>query len=1202
MSGFDLSEEQKQVVENRGGALLVSAAAGSGKTRVLVDRLFRHITEDKNDVTDFLIITFTRAAASELRGRIAKELNARLAADSNNRHLRRQLLLVHRAEIKTIDAFCSSLVRENVHLLPEDGQGHRLTSDARTMDEQEATALKARVMEKVLEDYYAEAEAGEGDTALADCFGFGRDDGALVQLIGELFLKVQSHAFPERWIEENRRRWRELSEETCRELYAAPLQKQLAVKARHAAKSLRKWSLDMERTERIAACYGESFSDAADSLDALARVAETGEWDAVAAFPACFGTLKSYRTRKGEDGELSAEEEAGKQEADRYKGLWKATKDSMTKALKPFSVPFATRMEELRSVAPLMEKLLTLTEDFSRRYREEKIRRNITDFSDQEHDALRLLCREDGTQTELGKEISARYTEVMVDEYQDTNEVQDRLFAAVSSEGKNLFVVGDVKQSIYRFRLADPTIFLEKYKRYADAKEAEEGMPRKIVLSRNYRSRNEVLQAVNFVFRNILSEEFGEMNYGEEEALHLGKTDYVSHEDSLPEFCLLDFTPGEDDGIRTAKRHEAEARYVAERIDRMLREGFPVQDGDGRLRPVRPEDFAILLRAATGMAPLYRSALAERNIPCAAESSDVFFETLEIAVTFQILQIIDNPHQDVPLISVLSSPVFGFTPDDLARIRAGAGEGDFFTALMKKQDDERVRVFTERLREVRLLAKDRSVSALLSYLYDEWNLLGIFGACAGGRERRRNLMLLLQYVETLEASGYRGLFALTNELRERIASGNPPKTPSGGETNGVRILSIHKSKGLEFPVVILADLGHRFNISDYSDPVLVHPQMGLGPRAIDLKLHIRYPTLADLAVKARLEQEAKAEELRVLYVAMTRAKEKLIMVASMKDFGKYLKKQIPKVSLPVEPGTLADASAFADWLILALLARKEAEPLYDFAELERKDAPYADETPWRIRVENLLPYAEAYRGKAREKEESTEKVSLSFDPELLDFVYPHLPETTMPTVLSATAIADSDAAARTPHRREMTSPAFLSPGKKLTGAEAGTATHLLMQYIDFSTQASETALQEELQRLRREGRMTAEQTEAVRVDEVLRFLESPLAEELRRAKRVEREYQFSLLTEARRYAPEAGESETLLLHGVMDCWYETEKGETVLLDFKTDRVFGDALTARAEAYRRQIEVYDDALLRIEERKAGRKYLYFFSEGKMISVL
>ena len=864
MAKLNLTEQQRSAVENRGGSLLVSAAAGSGKTKVLVERLFRYVTEEHCHIDDFLIITYTKAAAAELRSKIAAELSKRLADAPGDRHLRSQLLRVYQADIKTVDAFCTALLRENTHLLAKEGERYTLTPDFRVLDENDAKLLRQRVLDRVLGRFYDDLD--EGGALLADTLGAGRDDSALAALVLETYEKLQSHAYPAAWLERNRAVWEHCGGDFNDTPYAAELLAVVRRKGLHHMTVLRRAALATEGGDLYKG-YGEKFLMASRSL---APLAASWNWEAARdslehiEFP-------RLTTPKGmkDDPEVL-----------RLKKLWEGAKESVKKLGTFLSVSGEEAMEDLGTMAPAMTALLKLAADFAEAYRVEKLRKNCADFSDQEHLALELLVAGDGSPTELGRQVAGRYREILVDEYQDTNEVQNAIFRAVSREGQNLFTVGDVKQSIYRFRLADPTIFLNKYQRFKPAETAADGEERKILLSKNFRSRQEILDAANFIFSNILSVDMGEMEYGEDELLHFGAAYYPPRTDCDTEFHLISARQKSAEEERPVKKLTAEARFTARRIRQLLDEGYPVTGEDGNLRPCRPEDIVILMRSPGSRSAAFAQAMAEQGVPCSFEESGSFFESVEIAVTLSLLEVIDNPRQDVPLISVLRSPVFGFTPDRLALIRSHDRDGDFYDALLA-DDGEDARSFLATLSALRETAADMSVCRLLWHIYNTLDLLGIFGAMDGGPVRQENLIALTRYAERFESSGYRGLFAFITQLRRLMEAGEAPEVKITGGTGGVQLMSIHKSKGLEFPIVFLCDLDHAFSRQDFDMPVLVHPALGLGPRCIDLKRKIRYPTMARLALEEKLRRENLAEEQRVLYVAMTRPKEKLILVDAM---------------------------------------------------------------------------------------------------------------------------------------------------------------------------------------------------------------------------------------------------------------------------------------------------------------------------------
>ncbi|MBE7003614.1 MAG: helicase-exonuclease AddAB subunit AddA [Ruminococcaceae bacterium] len=1176
-----LTNEQRAAVEDRGRGLLVSAAAGSGKTRVLVERLFSYVQNEGANLDDFLIITYTRAAAAELRGKIAAALSARLEKDPGNEHLRRQLLRVYRADIKTVDAFCTALLRENCHLLGEDEAGRALRPDFRVLDEQEAAAMRERVLTRTLEQFYEGLSDGDGGTCLADTLGAGRDDRALAELVSELYEKVQAQSYPERWLREQEARWAELPERIEDTEYGVRLLHALRAKALHWASVLENGAREAEEDEKLAKSYAVSFHAAASQLSALADAAGQG-WDAARAALLPFPRLVS--ARGVENGALK----------ERLKCLWDKDRASMGEFAGWFTASSEETAGDLRTVADAMIALLRLTEDFLRGYAAEKRRRNAADFSDQEHEAIRLLLGADGTPTELARTVGDRYREIMVDEYQDTNEVQNCIFEAISKDGTNLFTVGDVKQSIYRFRLADPTIFLDHYERYPHAAEAAPGERAKLILSRNFRSRPEILDAANFVFSNILSKEMGELDYGADEALYPGAEQPTS-EQYRTEFHLLDPSGGDDgEGLRAP---EAEAAFVAGYIRRMLDEGFPVTDDQTHeKRGVREEDIVILMRSPGSRLTAYRQALESRGIAVSADAGEDFFSSVEVSVVFALLQVLDNPRQDVPLIAVLRSPLFGFTADRLALLRGAMRDGDFYDALLAGEGED-VASFLSTLRSLREAAQGMSVRRLLARIYDECNVLGIFGAMPGGRERKENLIAFASLAEQFETAGFRGLFAFVSHLRE-LSGGF---SSAGAQTAaGVRIMSIHKSKGLEFPVVILADLARKFNNMDFTGSVLVHPKLGLGPERVDMERRIHYPTAARLAVRQALRREMKAEELRLLYVAMTRAKEKLVMVHTRSGAARHIEELLASASCPVLPEAVDDGKCLGDWVMLPLLCRPEAEPLRALAGFDAARLVTPTDSPWLVEVHGLESAAESQAAPESDSEICRAEPGAAPDMDALSWTYPWPGSTELCAKLTATQLkgraADAEIAEQAklpPRLRSLARPRFVEEHTKLTGAERGTAIHLVMEHLRFDCEATADAVRAEIDALRDRRLLTPEQAEAADAEAIARFLRSSLAARIRAGTGVEREYRFSLLSPARAYDALAAPEDSVLLQGVVDCFFE-EDGELVVLDFKTDRITQEELAERAAYYQPQLEAYASALSRITGKRVKERILYFFA--------
>lgn len=1179
MAEIKLTEQQQQAVDNRGGSLLVSAAAGSGKTKILVERLFAQIEEQSCSVDEFLIITYTRAAAAELRGKIAKELSKRVAQQPENEHLRRQLFRVYQAEIKTVDAFCGSLLRENVHLLAP-VNGRSLTPDYRLLDEQEGQILQDRVLHRVMDTFYEGLEQGDEQAQkLAETLGAGRDDRRLTELVLDLYNKLQSHPYPEQWLRENRQAWESVPNHLTDTPYGALLLQDTVDCALFWSGRLRRAVEEMAAFPAVEAAYSPSFLTVAETLASVPTKAMQG-WQAMQELNFAFPKFKPVR---GEENENCKE---------RMKKLRDRCQKEMKGAMEIFAASEEEHLEDLRAMAPAMLALTELTEHFMRAYREEKVRRNTADFSDQEHYAIELLTDTDGNPTELARQVAGRYREIMVDEYQDTNEVQNSIFRAVSRDGENLFTVGDVKQSIYRFRLAQPEIFLQKYESYRDADAAATGEARKILLTRNFRSRREVLEATNFVFRNILSKQMGEMEYGEREQLYTGADYYVSAPDRETELHIISV---EDTEEETFVRDRMEADFVAGLIRRMLDEKYPVQGEDGTLRPVRPEDIVLLMRSPKSRMSAFGAALSRCGIPFSGGEEEPFFETIEISTVYSFLQIIDNPRQDVPLIAVLRSPLYGFTPDLLARIR-GSSAGDFYEACCACEE-ETVAAFLRDLNSLRDLAAELPTDQLLWQMYDRLHLPAVFGAMEEGELRRSRLFSLCAYAENLAAQGKITVFELTEYLRGIMSRGNQPNIAAGQSAGGVEIMSIHRSKGLEFPVVILCDLHKSFNRDDFKKPVLVHPRLGLGTECVDPERHIRYATVSKTTIAMQMEKEMLSEEMRLLYVAMTRAKEKLILVDCARRQKTRVSDLAAMADLPVPPQAVRAGKCMGDWVLLALLGSTQAAVLHQWVEEwpERRE----DAACWRVYLHSNPAAVQTSAGHIADAAEEP-----PFVPDKLNAAYPYSAAASIPSKITATQlkgreldqqIAEGALAQPVGRTGGFAVPKFLQEQKGLTAAQRGTAMHLVMQYLPFDTQPQPEAVRQTVQGLLARRLLTPEQAESIDAARIAAFLRSDLCREIQASAQVWREYRFALLVPASLYDP-ASEGEEMMLQGVADVCYRTERG-LVVADFKTDRIRPGEEEQHAQQYRAQLEAYSHALSRVLQEPVTRKILYFFQTDK-----
>lgn len=1193
---FALTEEQNAAVKNRGGGILVSAAAGSGKTRVLVERLLDHIVREGRNVDEFLVITYTRAAAAELRGRIAESLSERLAEDPRNAHLRRQAALVYKVGISTVHAFCADFLRECGHLLD-------LNPDFRLCDEGEAGVLMSRTLNDVLDKRYEGLTPDCDFAVLVDTLSAGRDDSRLQEIVLDIYNRIQSHPDPRSWLREQEDAFRAEGITDAGDTVWGGL---LLSHARSQAQYWRgKIALALElsaRDQKLSQAYAPRLSETLEGLSALSDAAGRSWDEAAGKAEIPFPRLGSVR---GGCGDPEAQE--------RIKSIRDKCKKRMEKITELFRDDSRTLLDDLRLTYPATRELLSLTADFAETYAAEKGRRGLLDFSDLEHFTLRLLLDGNGGPTELAGEWSGRYAEIMVDEYQDTNEVQNAIFAALSKAGRNLFLVGDVKQSIYRFRLADPTIFLEKYRTFQYYTEAGDGEERYITLSRNFRSRPQVLESVNDLFSDLMSSEFGEMDYTEREALYPGGS-FPPSGDYRTELDVVDCGEREEGELGRTDKNLMEARFTARRIKELTSGELAVSDGEGGTRPARPEDVVILLRSPGSVLHHYARALSEQGISWSAEGAEDFFAATEVSVALSILQIVDNPRQDVALISALRSPVWGFSGDRLAQLRTYS-VGDFFDAVLAaavREDGEDCRAFLGELGHLRLSAGDLSSHRLLWQIYERTNLPGIFGAMPNGRERQGNLFTLYELARRFEESGHRGLFGFLSHLSRLRDAGVrivPPQAP--GEGGGVSILSIHRSKGLEFPVVFVCGLSRRFNRDDLKKPVLFHPRLGVGPKALDRERMIEYPTLPRLAVARQLESEMMAEELRLLYVAMTRAKEKLVMTYALSTGIGELRNLSGDAGSPVEPQALLACSCVGQWILLSALCRPEAAALRDAAGIGFAENPAGSYASlWDIRLADGSAYETS-----PQRPERTEKAETDEEPEdgelirRLSWVNPNRILADVPSKLTATQLKgrfmDEEAAweAEASRPRAPLSfhrPRFAAEELGLTAAQKGTALHLALQYMDFSQTASKAEIRREIVRLTEKALLTFQQQEAIDRERLYSFFASPLGREVTLSRSLRREFKFSILVPAADYYPGAGEAERILLQGVIDCWFEGADGLTVL-DFKTDRVTEKTVAERAKEYRPQLKAYSRALEEITGKRVTRRILWFFALNRAVEL-
>ena len=1161
MAKFAPTKDQQRAIDARGSALLISAAAGSGKTKVLTERLMSYITgEDPKSIDSFLVITFTRAAAGELRSRIMQELSERMAQEPHNASLRRQYALLPRAQISTIHGFCSALIRENC--LPLE-----LPPDFKVVDESRTAVMKGAALEKVMEACYDRIETDEKLRSLIDTVGAGRDDGRLGALILNLHGKMQSHAYPEVWAEEQRNAlYAEGVTDPGETVWGRYLLDSAAETADYWAHIMEGMLGEMSHPDYdyIAAKYADNFAETAEGLRAFAAAAKLG-WERAAEYSDIpFPRLNSPR------------KPAHPEVLERFKAHRTACKD----AVKGFKTDFGQSGEEIladmRKTAPAMEALLELTLEFDKVFAKEKKRRGLVDYGDLEHFAARLLAEPDGSPTALAAQISERYTEIMVDEYQDVSAVQELIFRSVSKYSRNLFTVGDVKQSIYRFRLADPTIFTEKYLTYHDYENAPMGAPRRILLQENFRSRNRVLDAANSVFENIMSTQLGELEYDDNARLRCG----ASYEGDVPvpTLCLIngDLDAEED----SATLQDVEADFVAQSIRQLVEAGTLVRGEDG-MRPARYGDIAILMRSANAVGGVYRRALMNREIPVSYEQGGGFWQRSEVTDLLALLAVTDNPMQDVPLITALRSVYLGFTPDELAQIRGADEKSCYYDALRKAaRTMPKAAAFLEKLNGWRSVSADLPMGELVLRIMDDLDMAAVTSAMSDGQMRLRNVTAFTDLAVKFEETGWQGLRRFVVWLQRQMENNLEPEVGCGGG-DAVQIMSIHKSKGLEFPIVFLCDTARRFNKMDTMETVLVHPHMGLGPKVVDNERGIEYHSMPRRALTRKLNRETLSEEMRLLYVAMTRPKEYLFVTGVLKDAEKTVEKQRPLITSPVSPQVLEGAGAMVNWLIAAALADGERH--------------------LRMEIVNHVILGEPEEDDEAEKERpKADEALVDQIRENLAYRYPNGESVMLPSKLTATELKyleerDEESAALVKNMgRRFRSFRADGDAQRLNAMEQGIATHLVFQHIDYMAAVDLDSVRMEIARLEAKGILNPRQAAGVDVRQIAGFFASPAGELMRQGERVLREFKFSLLRPAGDYFAAAGD-DTVLLQGVIDCAVETDGAWTVI-DYKTDGVTAEEVPARGAVYASQVKAYSEAMEAITGLPVKKTILYFLKPG------
>lgn len=1174
------TEKQLDAITATGGSVLVSAAAGSGKTAVLVERVIRRLTDPVNPTSAnrLLIVTFTRAAAGEMRQRIAAAIEDRLKENPNDQNLINQQMLLPSAKICTIDSFCNSLVRDNFQLLD-------ISPDFKNADESELSLFRAQAMSDTLEELY---EKGEPDyLRLVELLFRGRDDSNLADMIYKLYLDSMSYPFPEKWLDSLSEKY-----ESDKGVGESCYGRLILSHARQAVEFCLEAIASMKSTMSGIDGLEKAFLEAAESDEAQIRAVlekiDNNDWDGACLSVSRFDAIRRKPTPK---------EYKDSFEAKRLAKTRDLIKDIMKKDLPSyFCCSESEYADDMKYLAPLVRQLVSATKLFSVRFSAIKTERNIADFSDVAHMALSLLVSEDENgnieKTQFALSEAQNYDEILIDEYQDTNKAQDMLFEALSRD--NLFRVGDVKQSIYRFRRAMPEIFIELKDRFCEYDREKDGYPAKIILGNNFRSRKGVTETVNFIFSQVMSRQVGGIDYNDGEKL-VFSANYKPKDDDYSEIHVLDLT-GTDSEEESSD--SVQARYIASRIQKMIADGFTVRDGDGQ-RKASYKDFCVLLRSVNGgRGAAYADAFRQSGVPCFTETSAEFFSSNEVSLVLNLLRVIDNPKQDIPLLSVMMSVLYGFTVDETAKMRINQRSGDLYSCLVNAADsgDEKARYFLGEIARLRMLSVSMGVEDFICQVYDETALPQIVSAMPDPQAKKANLMLLLDYASTYEKAGYIGLSGFIGFV-DRLDRNRQDLQGSVGvsaDADVVKIMSIHKSKGLEFPVCIIANCFSRFNRQDENNNMVVSPSQGIGLVLRDSETLAQYPTVSHKAVKLSMKNDTVSEEMRVLYVALTRAAEKLIMVGAMKKPEATLSRyaiNINPASRKITPFASSMVSGFGEWILTAALRSAGCEALRELAGIGNEAVLISDAD---LRAFVISPERAG-------TQQAQEKTGISADPKLLKLIadrceyrYPYEPLSLAVSKRSASQV-DKNFIDR--EYFASSRPAFLSEDG-LTAAQRGTATHAFMQYADYDK--AKKSVKDEIRRLVESGIIGENEGRAINVRAVEKFFESALYARISESELVMREKKFTVSVPAYEIYPELAffPEEKVLIQGIADCVF-LENGKLTVVDYKTDSL--ETEQEFIEKYRSQVLTYRRALSLCTGYEVGRTLLYSFRLSKEIAV-
>ena len=1178
---MEFTPSQKEAITYGGENILLSAAAGSGKTAVLVQRVIEKILDEENPVSinELLILTFTEAAASEMRRKIARAINTEFAKNPRSEHLKKQKILINSANISTIHSFCLEVIKANINHTD-------IPVDFSIVSPVENQIMMENALDEVMSLFYENMDNIPSFKDLVLSYGSDKSDRNLREIILKLIDFAGSMAHPIKWLNDA------VSAYKAEDFYTSVWHNRLFDYAEKAITDIVEIYGEIrniiERNLSADHPYKLFFTNELEEITRIAEEIFGREFDKAREKILDFEFLSLPRKQTKEPNEKIAQEN--------IKAFRNLAKD-MEKDLKTFFISDAKQiLFQLKANEPQLRTLKNIAIMTMRAHKKAKRTAGYLDFNDFEHEVINLLEGTSAKPSAVALALQKKYKEILVDEYQDTNNAQDRIFYLLSRNNSNIFTVGDIKQCIYKFRNAVPEIFSEKSRNY---KENQGG--HLITLAKNFRSRHEILDFTNFVFEKIMTEKSCGINYGKEEQLEFGAEYFAPPEredEFIPEFNIVDAREAEDTST-------AEARAVAKRIKSMVtgREMIITDPKTGEKRPVKYSDIVILMRNTKSAAGIFEKALASAGIPVYSDIGQSYLTSVEVQTVLSYLQIIDNPYQDIPLIAVMRSPIWRFTPDMLAKIRSSSNRRlSFYDAVLSSAENGDISCtrFIDELEKLRNQAEYLSVSDFVLLILNKYNYREIVSGEENGKIKAENLRLLFERAAEYDKTPNSSLMGFMIYI-QTIMDAQQDLTPAkldGESSDSVKILSIHKSKGLEYPVVILANVFTRFNTDDTSKSVLWHEDFGFGLPYTDTKKRIKYPSISHKLISKTLRQELMAEEMRILYVAMTRAKEKLIISAVIKKATSSWSSPYLAQDRILNAGILK-ASAIGDWISYALARYCGAGELcnehklcYDLTEGHK----------------SLVKVSLTVANEANEDNSEASNIYYDQDEKYNENVLEKLKNQYQGDIALPVKMSVSEAKRRqsedeiyTPHI--FTVPMISSSDiSMLSATDIGTITHFVLQHIDLSKTGTEEEISSEISVMAERGIISSVQGQAVDTRALFNFFRSDVGIRLKNAKEVHKEFSFYSEADAGDFYPEQkGKNKKILLQGTMDCFFIENNGNIVLLDYKTDKVNEDTIKDRAEKYFYQLSAYKKGLEAITEKTVTDAYICFLSCGKNVSL-